>query len=143
MSCLSGSQEFSKVENDAYNIWHPFSSSDPTDSGLAGQLGQQFGVTPLGDFYFILQGNSPSPGAPVFDFRSIGPNSGNPNAIFIGNTTEDIPSPDGVANFDWLQFQQVSGELASTVYQVKTVQGTPGPLNANVSPLDCTVPVTS
>ena len=141
MSCLFGTSEFSNIENDAYNIWNALPTNVPTDSGLADQLKQNFNATTLGDHYFEIVNNTLFP---VFDFTSTGPNSGNPIAIFFGNKTEDIPSPDGnVTNVDWLQLQGVWGSLANTVYQVKTVNGLPGPLNANVSPLDCTVPVTS
>ena len=132
MSCLSSTAaEFSTIEGDAYNIWNTLPGSDPTDSGLADQLKQSFNATPLGDHYFQFLNNANSP---VFDFRAIGPNSGNPSAIFVGKTTEDVPSPDGnVTNVDWLLLQAVSGGLANTVYRIKTVNGQPGPLNPSVS----------
>jgi hypothetical protein len=140
-SCLFGTPEFSTIETEAYKIWNALSTNVPTDSGLADQLKQKFNATTLGDHYFEIVNYTFSP---VFDFTSTGPNSGNPIAIFFGKKTEDIPSPDGnVNNVDWLQLQGVSGGLANTVYRVKTVNGLPGPLKSSVSPLDCTVPVTS
>jgi hypothetical protein len=59
---------------------------------------------------------------PTFDFTS---SQGDPNAIFFGKKIEDVPSPDGSDNVDWLVLQNVLGKLANTVYRVNTVKGQP------------------
>ena len=89
---------------------------------MADLLKQNWNLDALGDYYFVNQNNGLTP---VFDFRSTGQTTGNPNAIFFGAKNEDAPSPDGSANIDWLELEHVSGELANAVYRVFTVLGQP------------------
>jgi hypothetical protein len=123
------------VEIDVFNLWDECPSNDPKDSGVAQLLEQNWILEPLGDHYFDNLNNTL---VPVFDFTSTGQNTGNPNAIFFGKKIEDILSPDGTDNVDWVELQNVSGELANTVYRVKTVEGQP-PATVSSSRL---VPVT-
>lgn len=92
-----------------------------------------WGIPVIGQHYFVNQGNNL---VPVFDFSSTGQDNGNSSAIFFGEKAEDVPSPDGPENVDWLQINSVSGELASIVYRVYTVQGQPPATVSSSRPLD-------
>lgn len=133
-SCFYDTQEFLTIEIDVFDLWDECPGNDPKDSGAARSL-EQWGLEPLGDHYFVKQNTTL---VPVFDFTSTGENKGNPNAIVFGKKIEDIPSPDGTDNVDWLELQNVGGQLATTVYRVKTVEGQP-PASVSASLL---VPVT-
>lgn len=89
---------------------------------MANQLKTKFNMDPLGNHYFVNLNGTLSP---VFDFTSTGRTKGKPEAIFFGKKIADIPSPDGSANVDWLALQNVSGQLSTMVYRVKTVNGQP------------------
>lgn len=134
-SCLYGSQDFLNIEVDVFDLWTNCPTESPSDSVLASQLKQDWNLDPLGDYYFVDQSDSL---VPVFDFRSTGQTTGNPNAIFFGAKNEDAPSPDGDVNIDWLELKHVSGGLANAVYRVFTVLGQP-PSKVSFSRL---VPVT-
>lgn len=102
---------------------------------MANQLKTKFNMDPLGDHYFADRNGTLSP---VFDFTSTARTKGKPEAIFFGKKVADIPSLDGTANVDWLALQNVSGQLSTMVYRVKTVKGQP-PASVSFSQL---VPVT-
>jgi len=120
-SCLYNTDEFLTVEIDVFNLWDECPSFDPKDSGVADVLEQNW-ILPLGDHYFVTKNSTLTP---VFDFTSTGQNAGNPKAIFFGKKIEDALSPDGTDNVDWVELENVGGELATTVYRVKTVEGQP------------------
>jgi hypothetical protein len=122
ISCLYGQNEFQSIEQDAYNFWNASSKSNPLDSSLAQQVNQKWNIPVIGQLYFVNQG--PGPFTHVFDFSSTGKNKGNPNATFFGSTNDDVVSPDGVKNVNWLQIDQVPPNgLTRTVYRVNTVLG--------------------
>jgi hypothetical protein len=84
---------------------------------------QLWDISVVGQHYFVDGNNGTI--VPVFDFTSSGKTKGNENAIFFGEKIEDIQSPNGTDNVDWLELQEVSGELANDVYRVNTVKGQP------------------
>jgi hypothetical protein len=120
-SCLNGKPEFLTIENDAFNIWNQ-RPNFPQDKEMADQFKQDFNMDPLGNHFFADLNGALSA---VFDFRSTGRNKGNPAAIFFGKKVGDVPSPDGSLNVDWLALQNVSGQLSTMVYRLKTVKGQP------------------
>jgi hypothetical protein len=77
----------------------------------------------VGQHYFVDGDNDTL--VPVFDFTSSGQTKGNKSAILFGKKIEDVQSPDGSDNIDWLELQKVSGELADNLYRVFTVKGQP------------------
>ena len=121
-SCLYETPEFLTLEIDVFDLWDECPGDDPKDSEVAQELEQKWNVEPLGDHYFVEKNSTLTP---VFDFTSTGQNKGDSNAIFFGKKTEDIASPDGTDNVDWLELENVGGQLANTVYRVKTVAGQP------------------
>ena len=82
----------------------------------------KFNLNVEGQHYFVKQDNSL---VPVWDLRSSGENTGNPNAIVFAQKVENAPSPDGPENVDWVELKKLSGELANLVYRVDTVKGQP------------------
>jgi hypothetical protein len=122
ISCLFGQGEFSNIQDDVFSLWSSCPSTDPSDPGLAQRLKHNWNISPVGQHYFV---NNNGTLVPVFDFTSTGNLKGNPDAIFFGKKIGDIPSPDGSDNVDWLELQEVSGELANDVYRVNTVRGQP------------------
>jgi len=121
-SCLYGKPEFLTIENDTYNIWNQRPDYYPQDTDMANQFKKDFNIDPIGNHYFAYLNGTLSP---VFDFTSTGRTKGNPNAIFFGKKIADVPSPDGSLNVDWLALQNVSGQLSTMVYRIKTVKGQP------------------
>ncbi|KAH9992834.1 hypothetical protein BJV77DRAFT_1067556 [Russula vinacea] len=122
VSCLFGHEEFSTIQDDIFSLWDSCPSTDPTDPELARKLKKHWNISPVGQHYFVKNNGTL---VPVFDFTSTGDLKGNPGAIFFGKKIGDIPSPDGSDNVDWLELQEVSGELANDVYRVNTVKGQP------------------
>ena len=117
ISSLFSTSEFSKIQNDVYNDWIAFPSSDPTDSSFVQQLESKYGITLSGQLYYIYdKAGDLSPLNPVVDFS-------NPNANVVAKVTGDIPSPDGSSNIDWQEMTGVSGQLATTIFQVSTQGG--------------------
>jgi len=121
-SCLYGSKEFLNIEIDVFDFWTNCPTESSSDSEMASLLKQHWNMDPLADYYFVEQDNSL---VPVFDFRSTGQTTGNPNAIFFGAKNEVAPSPDGDVNIDWVQQAHVAGGLANAAYRVFTVLGQP------------------
>lgn len=89
---------------------------------MADQLKRDYNMDPIGNHYFAVRNGSLDP---VFDFTSTGRTKGKSNAIFFGKKIADIPSPNGIVNVDWLALQNVSGQLSTMVYRLKTVKGQP------------------
>lgn len=125
ISCLYGQNEFQSIEQDAFNFWNALGCNNPLDPNVAQQVTQQWNIPEIGQHYFVDQGSPPTL-TPVFDFSSTGGNNGDSNAIFFGAKNQDVPSPDGPNNVDWLQINQVPPDgLTTIVYRVYTVEGQP------------------
>jgi hypothetical protein len=75
-----------------------------------------------GQHYFVEQNGAL---VPVWDLRSSGENTGNPNAIVFAQKVKSAPSPNGPKNIDWVELKKLSGGLANQVYRVDTVKGQP------------------
>jgi hypothetical protein len=75
-----------------------------------------------GQHYFVNQSGTL---VPVWDLRSSGENTGNPNAIIFAQKVKSASSPDGPENVDWVELNRLSGGLANQVYRVDTVKGQP------------------
>ena len=122
MSCLYGKSEFSSIQNDAYNYWKPYWSSDPFEAGYSQLLKSHYDISPYGSYYFVEQNGSL---IPVWDLTSTWPYAGNPNAIVYAQKVKNIASPEGSYNVDWVELKKMSGGLANVIYRVDTVQGQP------------------
>ena len=124
ISWLYGTSEFSTIQNDAYNYWNPYWSSDPFEPGFSQLLKSHYDITPYGEYYFVEQNGSL---VPVWDLTSTGPYAGNPDAIVYAQKVKGITSPDGSYNLDWVELKKMSGGLETLIYrvQVDTVQGQP------------------
>ena len=123
VSCLFGKPEFVNIQEDAFNIWSGCPSTDPLEPNMAQLFKQLWDISVVGQHYFV-DGNNDTL-VPVFDFTSSGKTKGNKNAILFGEKIEDIQSPNGTDNVDWLELQEVSGELADNIYRLYTVKGQP------------------
>jgi hypothetical protein len=75
-----------------------------------------------GQHYFVNQDGTL---VPVWDLRSSGENTGNPNAIVFTQKVKSAPSPDGPENVDWVELKKLSGGLANEVYRIDSVKGQP------------------
>jgi len=134
ISCLYGTPEFSKVQDDSYTLW-----SEAPSSLTAQDVISDLGCKPpvLGQHYFVPNPN-PAPGSPAispkWDFTS-GAEKGNSNAFVIAAKVGDIPAPTGKDDVDWLQLKKVQGELADSVYRVATKAGQPPASCAAGSPV--------
>ena len=130
MSCLYGTSEFGQIQDDAYDVWSNYSSTDPYEPGLAVQLNREFDIGVIGQYYFINGPNGTL--SPKFDFTTSGPNAGNPEAFVIATKAGDIPSPTGSRDIDWVRLQGLSGELATSIFRVFTKAGQP-PASVSIS----------
>ena len=86
------------------------------------QAKSKYNLNVEGQHYFVEQNGAL---VPVWDLRSSGENTGNPNAIVFAQKFKDVPSPDGPADIDWVELKKLSGGLANLVYRVDTVKGQP------------------
>jgi Protein of unknown function (DUF3455) len=123
VSCLFGGPEFSDIQEDAFKIWNECQDTDPLEPRIVQLFEQLWDIPIVGQHYFV-DGNNDTL-VPIFDFTSSGRTKGNKNAIFYGKKIEDVQSPDGGDDIDWLELQKVSGELADKLYRVFTVKGQP------------------
>jgi hypothetical protein len=122
ISQLYGTSEFSRVQDDAFDIWWNYSSTNPYDDGLTVLLNRELGVDLLGQYYFINGTNGTL--VPKFDFTSSGPNKGNLEAFVVAARVGDIPAPIP-EDIDWVELNRTSGELANEVIRVNTRAGQP------------------
>jgi hypothetical protein len=129
ISRLYGTDEFSRVQDDAYYIWSNYSSTDPYEGGLTVLLNRKLGVDLLGQYYFINGTNGAL--VPKFDFTSSGPNKGNLEAFVVATRVGDIPAP-VPQNIDWVELNRTSGKLANEVIRVNTKAGQP-PSSVSIS----------
>jgi len=123
-SCLYGKQEFLSIQEEVFDIWSGCPTQDPSDPGMAQLLKEHWNIDLIIDYYFVQLNGSL---VPVFDATSepSSPAKGNPNAILFAKKIEDVASPDGEVDIDWVVLQEVSGELANDVYRIHTVKGQP------------------
>ena len=129
ISHLYGTPEFERVQEDAYNIWSNYSSTNPYERGLTVRLHRKLGIDLLGQYYFINGTNGTL--SPKFDFTTSGPNKGNLDAFVVANRVGDIPAPDP-QNIDWVELNRTSGKLANEVIRVNTKAGQP-PSSVSIS----------
>jgi Protein of unknown function (DUF3455) len=86
------------------------------------QVKDKYNINVEGQHYFVDQSGTL---VPVWDLRSSGENTGNPNAIVFAQKVKSASSPDGPQNVDWVELKKLSGGLANFVYRVDTVKGQP------------------
>ncbi|KAI9466612.1 hypothetical protein BJY52DRAFT_1182167 [Lactarius psammicola] len=123
ITSLYGTPEFSRIQDDAYDIWSDCPTSDPLEHGLAVRLNRKFGIDVVGQHYFV--NSSTGSLSPKFDFTSSGPTAGNPDAFVVAVRAGDIPAPTCSQDIDWLELNGVDGKLASEVFRVDTNAGKP------------------
>jgi len=122
ISCLYGTKEFAKIQNDAFDIWKKCPKFDPSESNLINELRQKFKIPLLGYHYFI---NDNGTLRPKFDLTSTGPNKGNPDAFVVASKALGVPAPNSSQDVDWLLLKALSGKLADEVFRVYTKGGQP------------------
>lgn len=122
ISCLYGTKEFAKIQNDAFDIWKKCPNFDPSESNLINELCHKFKIPLLGYHYFI---NDNGTLRPKFDLTSTGPNKGNPDAFVVASKAIGVPAPNSAQDVDWLELKALSGKLADAVFRVYTKGGQP------------------
>jgi hypothetical protein len=122
ISCLYGTEEFAKIQDDAFDIWQKCPDFDPLKSNLKKELFYEFKIPLLGYHYFIIYNGTLRPD---FDFTSTGANKGNKDAFVVAAKAVDVPAPNSVPDVDWLELKALSGKLADAVYRVDTRGGQP------------------
>jgi hypothetical protein len=123
ITCLYGTPEFWRIQDDAYDIWSDWPNTDPLEPGLAVQLSGEFGIDVIGQYYFIIGPTGSL--SPKWDFTSSGPTAGNPDAFVVAAKVGDIPAPTGSQDIDWVELKGVDGKLASEIFRVDTHAGQP------------------
>lgn len=130
ISCLYGSngtEEFAKIQDDAFDIWQKCPSLDPSKSNLKNELLDKFKIPLLGYHYFIIYNGTLRPD---FDFTSTGANKGILDAFVVAAKAVDVPAPNSVEDVDWLELKALAGKLANAVYRVDT-RGGQAPTNVS------------
>jgi len=122
ISCLYGTEEFAKIQDDAFDIWQKCPNLDPLNSSLKNELLKEFKIPLLGYHYFIIYNGTLRPD---FDFTSTGANKGNQDAFVVAAKAVDVPAPNSVEDIDWLELKALAGKLADAVYRVDTKGGQP------------------
>ena len=105
-----------------FDFWQTYNGNDPSDSNLINEFLSKFNIPLIGNHYFINDNGTLSP---KFDFTSVGPLKGNPNAFVVAAKAVDVPAPDSTRDIDWLELKAVSGEVADEVFRVETRGGQP------------------
>lgn len=131
ISCLYGTAEFDKVQNDAYDIWQKCHTLSPSESNLEKEYRHEFKIFLVGFHYFV---NETGTLRPKFDFTSAGPTKGNSDAYVVTTKAVDVPAPDSLDDVDWLELKALSGKFADEVFRVDTKGGQP-PTHVRYSPL--------
>jgi len=121
ISCLYGTAEFAEIQDDVFEFWQKY-NNDTSDSDLINELLYEFNTPLIGYHYFINDTGTP---APKFDFTSVGPTKGNPDAFVVGTKAADVPAPNSARDIDWLELKAVSGKVADVVFRVETREGRP------------------
>ncbi|KAJ4490260.1 hypothetical protein J3R30DRAFT_54931 [Lentinula aciculospora] len=126
VSCEYLTAGFTDISAEAYRVWNA-APTYYTESTLIDVLYASGGMTTipaiLGEHYFVpsLTGSGVSP---KWDFTSKA-FVGNSAAYVIGKVVDDIPSPSGSSNIDWLYLTNVQGGLAQEIYRTNTMGGQP------------------
>ncbi|KAF8260270.1 hypothetical protein EI94DRAFT_1749075 [Lactarius quietus] len=113
---------FNNIQQLVYNnIWNPAASNDPLDPNVFSQIQNTYGLERLGVLSYIdVSGGTQ---VPVLDFRQA---TNNPNYIFVGNISADVPSSDDpTTDADWQRWDATPGSsgLANSVYLINTLGG--------------------
>lgn len=120
ISPLFPSPEYYSVQDDLFFGWVGYDGDDPNDPNLTLQITDNFGISHLGQHYFIDNGSGGI--APVWDFRdTLGS-----DAVVVAALVADLPEPS--PNVDWLSLDNVSGGLADDILRIYTVGGDPPPI---------------
>jgi hypothetical protein len=128
ITSLYPSPEFSKIQNDTYGDWSAFGSFNATNPSFVQQLESKYGIAFSGQLYYIVSSNGDL--NPVVQFS----NPTVPNARVIAEVSEAIASPVDVdSNIDWQEMTGLTGQLATTIFQVFTQGGKPVGVSASVS----------
>ncbi|KAJ8515026.1 hypothetical protein ONZ45_g7492 [Pleurotus djamor] len=124
ISCLVGTSEFNRVQDNFFNVWKLLPKGVTADK-VIGLL--HLAKTPviLGQHFFITNPLTGVGLSPKWDFTSQGATKGNPNAFVVGARSGGIPAPTGAKDVDWLSLNGVQGGLASQVFRVDTRGGQP------------------
>jgi hypothetical protein len=117
ITSLYHTTEFTRIQNDIYGDWNAFQGFDATNPSFVQQLESKYGFSLSGNFYY----NPPVDGDmnPVVHFS----NPTVPNANVVAGVTASIESPDGDSNVAWEMMTGVTGQLATTIFQVFTKGG--------------------
>ncbi|KAJ7614809.1 hypothetical protein FB45DRAFT_981623 [Roridomyces roridus] len=122
ISCLYGTAQFAGLPQNAFALWSQLPPAT-TIQGIINILAPLHTPLVLGQHYFV-----PSPSgsgvSPKFDFTSASL-AGHPDAFVIAAKAGDIPSPAGPPAIDWLELNNVQGNLAKQVFRIDTVNGSP------------------
>ena len=137
ISCLYGTAEFDKVQNDAYDILRKCDTLDPSESNLANEFSHEFNIPLVGYHYHI---NDNGTLLPAFDLTSAGPTKGNPDAFVVTTKAVDVPAPDSRHDIDWVELKGLSGKFADAVFRVDTRGGQP-PTSVSSYPLHLIHPI--
>lgn len=115
--------DFYAIQNALYIGWMRYDGDDPFDPNLIQQITGDYGIPPIGTHFFISDNSNDGGIQPVWDFRA----TLGPNAVVVANVIQDLPSPNGPPNVDWLHLNAISGNLASDILRVYSVGGDPPP----------------
>ena len=122
IACLYGTAEFTEIQVDTFDIWEKYNGLDPYEWDLIDEFFDEFDIPLVGFHYFI---NYNGTLLPKFDFTSVGPTEGNPDAFVVGTKVVDVLAADSTRDVDWLELKAVSGKFADDVFRVETIGGQP------------------
>jgi len=116
ISCEYGSPNFDTIAADAY-------AQLPNDiSQLLQELDNPPTAGLLGSYYYVTTESGISP---KWDFTSVS-QTNDPNAFVIASEVGDIPAPTGSPqDIDWVQWTNIQGDFARTIFGVETKGGQP------------------
>ena len=129
ISILFPSPDYYAIQDALYIGWAGYDGNDPYDPNLIQQITDTYGIPTIGEHYFISDNNGGI--SPVWDFRS----TLGSDAVVVATVTEDLPSPAGNPNVDWLSLDAVFGDLASNVLRLYSVGGDPPPAVSILRPV--------
>ncbi|KAK7044392.1 malate dehydrogenase [Favolaschia claudopus] len=121
-SCLYGMPEFSSLQQLAYTVWKYAPPTANVQQVI--QYLQPFHASFVLGQHFFVTSPSGTGISPRWDFTSAAL-AGHPDAYVIAAKVGDIPPPTGPPDIDWLSLTDVEGNLATKVFRVNTVGGSP------------------
>ena len=122
ISCLYGTEDFAKSQDDIYNVWEKYYYDGLNTWQLIYQFLYELRLPVFGTHYFVDYADTI---LPKFDFTSVGPYAGNPDAFVVGTRVAGIPAPNSARDIDWIELNAVEGKFADKVYRVETRGGQP------------------